>query len=706
MKDFTSTLKPRDPSGPSILAHERSQSAIFIPTLSTHLLGPSGLLTRQSKILPILESEPLFNKSQQANLSRPERFKLALARGKLLRRLADKHSWTPEEHETAEYLVDDVSPYMLHMGMFVTTVREQASDEQRKYWLPLIEEWKIIGAYAQTELGHGSNVRGLELEARYDITTREFVLHSPTLTACKWWNGTLGRTANHAIVVAQLLLPDPGTSPIDNENKNGDGTANKGDIKYKSHGPHPFIVQVRDMKTHQPLPGIVIGDIGPKYGYATMDNAYMLFDNFRIPHSSLLSRYTTVHPSTAHYTKPAQSALVYGTLTFMRSKIIQHARLVLARAVTVAVRYTAIRQQFQDRDSNDPNSPELRVLDYPTVQIRILPLLATTFALHYTGLAMQSIYTNTRSEIERGEFGGLAYMHSMSSGLKSLCTTLAADGIEICRRALGGHGFGGGSGLVQLNGDYLSKVTVEGDNWMITQQTAAYLVKKMTSEVKGGRKDIEAFDEVDAQFRKYLPLVTRGGESGYNILGSDLDFVRCFKHRATALAYNAYHERVVKKRPWNSLMIDFHKLSKAQSQSILVTQFYHALSTNKDLDQPTREVLWSLFRLFASYTIQEDRYEFYTTNAASQSDLDRLPEKINELMVRIRPHAVRLVDAWKIPDYLLDSALGRYDGKVYEDLFNRAHRLNPLNKITVNPNYWEDEIVKGGEDLQSIRAKL
>lgn len=44
------------------------------------------------------------------------------------------------------------------------------------------------------------------------------------------------------------------------------------------------------------------------------------------------------------------------------------------------------------------------------------------------------------------------------------------------------------------------------------------------------------------------------------------------------------------------------------------------------------------------------------------------------------------------------SALGRYDGKVYEDLFNRAHRLNPLNKVTFNPNYWEDEIVKGSGD--------
>ena len=51
----------------------------------------------------------------------------------------------------------------------------------------------------RTELGHGSNVRGIECQAFWDQKTQEFVLHSPTLTASKWWNGTMGRTANHAI---------------------------------------------------------------------------------------------------------------------------------------------------------------------------------------------------------------------------------------------------------------------------------------------------------------------------------------------------------------------------------------------------------------------------------------------------------------------------------------------------------------------------
>lgn len=268
MPDFTDNLRPSYPDGPTTLALERASSKLCVEELSQHLLSHDGFLERQNKLLQLLQNEPLLSKGQQFNLSRPERFKLGLARAKLLQRLADKHQWSSDDHKMAQYLVDDVSPYMLHTGMFSQTVREQGSDDQQKYWLPLIDSWKIIGAYAQTELGHGSNVQGLELEARWDQRKKDFILHSPTLTASKWWNGTLGRLANHSIVVAQLLLPVAASS-----------TEKK--PVYKSYGPHPFIVQVRDIKTNLPLEGVVIGDIGPKYGYTTMDNAYMLFNQFR-----------------------------------------------------------------------------------------------------------------------------------------------------------------------------------------------------------------------------------------------------------------------------------------------------------------------------------------------------------------------------------------------------------------------------------------
>lgn len=245
----------------------------------------------------------------------------------------------------------------------------------------------------------------------------------------------------------------------------------------------------------------------------------------------MLSRYSSVNPNTGIYTKPEQPALVYGSLTYVRAQIVHHARLVLARAVTVAVRYTAIRRQFQDRDG-DKHGPEMAVLDYPTVQIRILPLLATAFALHYTGQSMRAIYQSTREDVEQGDFRSLAHMHSMSSGLKSLCTMLAADGVETCRRAMGGHGFGGGSGLIQLNNDYLSKPTVEGDNWMITQQVAAYLIKKMTAAVDSLASP--ASDKTDAIFKEYIR--NRGSSpSGLDVLASDRDVVKSFELRATTL---------------------------------------------------------------------------------------------------------------------------------------------------------------------------
>lgn len=84
------------------------------------------------------------------------------------------------------------SPLTVHDTVFVPTLQSLASPEQQK----LVEEarlYHILGAYAQTEIGHGSNVKGLETTATFDETTDEFVLHSPTLTSTKFWVGCLVR---------------------------------------------------------------------------------------------------------------------------------------------------------------------------------------------------------------------------------------------------------------------------------------------------------------------------------------------------------------------------------------------------------------------------------------------------------------------------------------------------------------------------------
>lgn len=127
--------------------------------------------------------------------------------------------------------------------------------------MPLILDHKILGCYAQTELGHGSNVAQLETTATLDKSTDEFVIHSPTITSAKYWPGDLGRYSTHAVVFASLR------------------------VAHKSYGTHAFLVQLRDLKTYKHMQGIKTGDVGPKIGYQSKDNGWATFDQVRIPRS-------------------------------------------------------------------------------------------------------------------------------------------------------------------------------------------------------------------------------------------------------------------------------------------------------------------------------------------------------------------------------------------------------------------------------------
>ena len=56
----------------------------------------------------------------------------------------------------------------------------------------------------------------------------------------------------------------------------------------------PFIVQIRDRETHEPLPGVEVGDIGSKLGYNSIDNGYLLFRDYKVPRSAMLSRFAEI----------------------------------------------------------------------------------------------------------------------------------------------------------------------------------------------------------------------------------------------------------------------------------------------------------------------------------------------------------------------------------------------------------------------------
>lgn len=222
-----------------------------------------------------------------------------------------------------------------------------------------------------------------------------------------------------------------------------------------------------------------------------MDNGFLLFNNYKIPHANMLARFSRIDKDTNQYVRPASPTLVYGTLTWVRSNIVLQAGGVLARGVTIATRYSAVRRQFQDRDTTEP-AGENQVLNYKMVQIRLLPLLAAMYALHFTGRGMMDLYEKNQnrkkaaSQPTQDQRGAgpeelragadlLADLHATSCGLKALASTTAGEGLEVCRRACGGHGYSSHSGIGPWYADYLPTLTWEGDNYMLTQQVARYV---------------------------------------------------------------------------------------------------------------------------------------------------------------------------------------------------------------------------------------
>lgn len=58
----------------------------------------------------------------------------------------------------------------------------------------------------------------------------------------------------------------------------------------------------------------------------------------------------------------------------------------------------------------------------------------------------------------------------------------------------------------------------------------------------------------------------------------------------------------------------------------------------------------------------------------TENGVQELQQRLENLLTKIRPNAVGVVDGFDIPDKILSSALGAYDGNVYERLFLEAKK--------------------------------
>lgn len=80
---------------------------------------------------------------------------------------------------------------------------------------------------------------------------------------------------------------------------------------------------------------------------------------------------------------------------------------------------------------------------------------------------------------------------------------------------------------------------------------------------------------------------------------------------------------------------------------------------------------------------------FFQNGVLTPDIISNLHSRRVSLLAELRPNAVMLVDAFDYPDRLLNSCLGRYDGQVYDALYEYA-KSSSLNQYQVSSRKFLD----------------
>lgn len=546
----------------------------------------------------------------------------------------------------------EASGLLMHDVAFMPMLRLQASDDQLDRWLPLVDSFQMVGCYAQTELTHGSFVRGLETTAVYDERSKEFVLNMPSLSSTKWWVGSMGKSANHAILMAQLYT------------------------RGKNHGLHAFLLRLRG-SDHEVMPGVTVGDIGPKFGFNTIDNGFLRLANYRIPRDNMLMRYSKVLED-GTYVKPSNEKIMYGGMLGIRAGLPLRASMGLASAVTIAIRYSLVRRQSELK----PNAPEPQILDFKTQQHKLFPLLAQCFAFNFAGQRLRQIFTEVMSEAKEGNFSRLIEAHGLSSGLKALTTSRASNGVEICRLSCGGHGYSLASNLPTIFTDLVSGVTAEGEATVLLLQTARYLIKNCVNAQSNKR--------IDA-YMSYLQPNSNIRSAKFDGKYDSRSLLRAFEFRAASLAVKAATRlqtlvgRLRQEDAWNESTVLLAKAAVAHTEYVIMHAFVEK-TENEVCGRDVRKALSTLCGVFGVHSIIENAADLLQDGYLNGSDVDDLMEHLLRLYGSVRLDAITYVDAFNIDDRILKSCLGRHDGNVYESLYDWALK-SKLNESQVHDSF-------------------
>lgn len=178
------------------LQQERARASFNTRAMTLFLDGGADKTAFREKAMALLDQYPEFRAQGLGtyDLTLEQRRELTFQRVRRLYQLFLEHGANMEQRNAIAELVGvfDLTLWVrngVHFGLFLGALMAQGDKEQQDEWLPPAMLLQLYGSYAMTELGHGSFTRGFETTATFDRVADEFVIHTPTDTATKWWIG-------------------------------------------------------------------------------------------------------------------------------------------------------------------------------------------------------------------------------------------------------------------------------------------------------------------------------------------------------------------------------------------------------------------------------------------------------------------------------------------------------------------------------------
>ncbi|ERL85619.1 hypothetical protein D910_03038 [Dendroctonus ponderosae] len=648
------------------------------------------------------------------------------------RHLAFKQAAIIRHHQAEMYAIQydtkfnafsDYAPAALvKMGLGIkifTGILEKLGSERHRGIIQEIRQGKVSGCFAMTEIGHGTNVKGMKTSATYLSESEEFELHTPDFLAAKCWAGNLGNVATHAIVYAQLY------------------------VSGVHHGLHVFVVPIRDPETLQPFPGVTVGDMGEKIGLNGIDNGFLLFSHYRIPRAYLLNDTGDVTEEGRYVTPYQNESQRFGAsllaLSASRVWVTAQSDAYGGCALTTALRYSAVRRQFAPSegeqevaileyqtqqlkadfalhqpqcatDKSDQNQPSYEQISRKLVspqQYRLLPHLAAAYMLKVFTRYLNDVFEQMIGQPRSASISLLAVeVHVVTCAAKPLSGWLMRDAIQSCREACGGHGYLKGAGLGAWRANQDAALTYEGENWVLVQQTSNFLLK-IWPQIRAGTIIESPLGSVDFLNEWQEILRARFEATTVQELCRPAGILRMFQWRAcyllqqTAQALEGRLEGGQTKF-WarsDSQVFAAKDLAVAFSEHFLLRKFLDKVASCSD--GGLRPVLLRVFALYGLFSLEKSLGLLYQGGFAQGAAPGQLIQRgVLELCAQLKDEAVALVDVIAPPDAVLNSTLGASDGRVYGRL-EQALFGSPYG--AGRPTWWADIV---GWKQFGLQAKL